>query len=107
MNPYLVLGSRVGTPEATWLSDRLSAWHDAMVAHERRLKNPGATDRCNDECPHAEADGLWTEAMEVFGDRARDLTFLRERADAGAEARHRAPGSARLASPIAATEARR
>ena len=107
MNPYLVLGSRVGTPEATWLSDRLSAWHDAMVAHERRLRTPGATDTCSDECPHAEADGLWTEAVEVFGDRARDLTFLRQRADPGERPRNHRPERARLASPIAATEARR
>ena len=32
MNPYLILGSGLGTNEATSLSARLSTWHDAMVA---------------------------------------------------------------------------
>ena len=97
MNPYLLLGSRLGTPQATWLSDRLSAWHDAMVAHERRLKNPRSTDTCHDGCPHAEADELWTEALEIFGDGARDLTFLREHANR----------PARASSRLAPTEVRR
>jgi hypothetical protein len=35
---------------------------------------------CDEECPHAEARTLWVEAREVFGDRARQLTFLRSRA---------------------------
>jgi hypothetical protein len=38
MNPYLILGSGAGTNDAQSLSARLSAWHDAMVAHERRLR---------------------------------------------------------------------
>ena len=37
MSPYVVLGSSVGTAEAAALCVRLTAWHDAMVAHERRL----------------------------------------------------------------------
>jgi hypothetical protein len=81
MNPYLVFGSRGSTPEATWVADLMSAWHDAMVVHERRLRDPRSSDTCSEECPHAEAEGLWTEALEVFGDRARDLTFLRKYAD--------------------------
>ena len=30
--------------------------------------------------PHAEARVLWNEAVETFGVRAQDLTFLRARA---------------------------
>ena len=79
MNPYAVLGSRLGTTEATSLTARLSAWHDEMVAHERRLSTGRTGDACDDECPHAEARTLWSEAVEAFGPRAADLTFLRSR----------------------------
>ena len=34
MNPYLMLGTRIGTTEAMSLSLRLAEWHDRMVAHE-------------------------------------------------------------------------
>ena len=37
MNPYVMLGSGIGTSEATSLSARLAAWHDAMVAHEAHI----------------------------------------------------------------------
>lgn len=80
MNPYLMLGSGLGTNEATSLSARLSAWHDAMVAHERRLRTGRTSDVCNDECPHAEARTLWSEALTTFGSRAHELAFLRSRA---------------------------
>jgi hypothetical protein len=80
MNPYLILGWGLGTDEATALGARLSAWHDAMVAHERRI-NTGRTDAiCHDECPHAEAAALWSEAVATFGTRARGLIFLHSRA---------------------------
>jgi hypothetical protein len=79
MNPYAVIGSGLGTPEAVSLAIRLSAWHDAMVAHERRLRSTPAKDRCHDECPHAEAGTLWAETLEIFGPRAHELTFLRSR----------------------------
>jgi hypothetical protein len=82
MNPYVILGSGFGTNEATALSTRLSAWHDAMVAHERRLRTGRTGDRCDDECPHAEARALWSEAVATFGPRAQELTFLRSRANA-------------------------
>jgi hypothetical protein len=39
---------------------------------------------CDEECPHAEARALWIEALEVFGERAQELTFLRSRAMAAA-----------------------
>ena len=80
MNPYLILGSGLGTNEATSLSARLSAWHDAMVGHERRLRTGRTTDVCDDECPHGEARALWSEAIAAFGSRAHELTFLRSRA---------------------------
>ncbi len=81
MNPYLMLGSGLGTNEATSLSTRLSTWHDAMVAHERRLRTGRTSDVCDDECPHAEAPALWSEAIAIFGPRAHELTFLRSRAN--------------------------
>lgn len=80
MNPYATLGSGIGTNDAMSLAARLSAWHDAMVVHERRLRAGRADDACDDECPHAEARALWSEALEAFGARASELTFLRTRA---------------------------
>lgn len=80
MTPYTILSSGVGTPEAADLSARLSAWHDAMVAHERKLRSGATTDACDDECPHAEARTLWSEAVATFGARAHDLVFLSSRA---------------------------
>ena len=80
MNPYAILSSRLGTNEAKDLSTRLSAWHDAMVAHERRLRAGTTSDACDEECPHAEARALWSEAVARFGARAHEPTFLRSRA---------------------------
>ena len=80
MNPYTSLSSGLGTNEATALSERLTAWHEAMVAHERRLRSGTTSDPCDDECPHAEAPALWSEAIVTFGARAQELTFLRSRA---------------------------
>jgi hypothetical protein len=80
MNPYVVLGSRVGTSEAASLSARLAAWHDSMVAHERRLRVARTGDLCKEECPHVEARSLWADAVAIFGDRARELRFLHSRA---------------------------
>ena len=79
MNPYAVIGSGTGTPEAESLGVRLTAWHDSMVAHERRLRSAPSIDGCHDECPHAEARALWAEALETFGSRAHELRFLRSR----------------------------
>lgn len=80
MNPYALLGSRIGTSEAVSLSDRLATWHDSMVAHERRLRAMRTDDACHDECPHMEARTLWAEAATMFGHRASELSFLRSRA---------------------------
>ena len=94
MNPYLMLGSGLETNEAAALGARLSAWHDAMVAHERRLRTGRTSDACDDECPHAQATVLWSEAVATFGSRAHELTFLRSRAS-GAASRSRRGATAR------------
>jgi hypothetical protein len=80
MNPYSMPGSGNETSGASSLSARLAAWHDAMVAHERRLRAGRGGDACDEECSHAEARALWAEALEAFGERAHGLTFLRSRA---------------------------
>ena len=80
MNPYAIVGVGVGTAEAASLRARLMAWHDAMVAHERRMRLGHAPDVCDDDCAHVEARMLWAEASAMLGRRARELTFLRSRA---------------------------
>ena len=80
MNPYGVVSSGIGTAEAESLRGRLMTWHDAMVAHERRLRSGQSTDACSDECPHVEARTLWAETAAMLGTRANSLTFLRSRA---------------------------
>jgi hypothetical protein len=82
MNLYTMLGSGLGTREAVSLGARLASWHDAMVAHERRLRTGATGDRCDEECPHAEARMLWAEALATFGSGAHELVFLRSRARA-------------------------
>jgi hypothetical protein len=80
MNPYVVLGSGIGTPDAASLASRLATWHDAMVAHERALRAGRNGVACDDECPHVEARSLWAEAVVTYGARAQELAFLRSRA---------------------------
>jgi hypothetical protein len=80
MHLYTIVGSGIGSSEAAALSTRLAAWHDAMVVHERRIQHGHTGEFCDEECPHAEARVLWHEAVETFGVRAQDLTFLRTRA---------------------------
>jgi hypothetical protein len=77
MNPYVTLASTIGTREASSLCHRLTAWHDAMVTHERRLRTTSRSELCEDDCPHAEARTLWREALAVFGAGAHQLSFLR------------------------------
>ena len=86
MNVYKSIGYAAGTPEALALAARLSSWHDAMVAHQRPTDTARAT-RCDDDCPHAEARTLWQEAVDMFGDGAEQMRFLRRH---GAAA-HRLP----------------
>lgn len=89
MNVYRRLGYTNGTPEALHLAQRLAAWHDAMVTHERR-----AGSRCDDECPHVDARVLWREALERFGTPAHELRFLARRAaDAAPRARQLEAGA--------------
>lgn len=79
MNPYVILASQVGTPEAASLCTRVTAWHDAMVSHERRRRRMPKHEVCDDDCPPAEARALWTEAVAIFGVSAAILSFLRSR----------------------------
>jgi hypothetical protein len=85
MNPYAMLASGSATSTSSALAARLAAWHDAMVAHERRLRTGRTRDVCDDECPHVEARTLWAEALAAFGQRARELSFLRSRATSNAQ----------------------
>jgi hypothetical protein len=85
MNPYAMLASGSRTSTAAALAVSLAAWHDAMVAHERRLRTGRAGDVCDDECPHEEARTLWAEAQAAFGERAHELSFLRSRATSRAQ----------------------
>lgn len=75
MNIYTSIASRIGSPEAQALAARVAAWHDEMVAHERRRGSRFG--ECGDECPHEVARHLWTEAVHVFGNVAPDFEFLR------------------------------
>ncbi len=98
MNLYTMVASGIGSGEAAALSTRLAAWHDAMVAHERKLRSGRTDGPCDEDCPHAEADLLWREALETLGERAYDLTFLRTRA----VVRQRAKPFARASGHVAA-----
>jgi hypothetical protein len=89
MNPYAIVSSIMGTAEGASLRARLTAWHDAMVAHERRLRLGHAIDVCDEDCPHAEARTLWAEASAALGQRAGELTFLRSRAERASAQRSR------------------
>ena len=79
MNLYTMVGSGLGTTEPTALSARLATWHDAMVAHERKIR-AGRDEVCDEKCPHAQARALWVEALEIVGDRAKELAVLRSSA---------------------------
>lgn len=76
MSLYRSMATAVGTREALDLARRLAAWHDAMVIHRRRVGDETGSG-CDVECPHEQAEWLWLEALEVFGDRAHRFGFLR------------------------------
>jgi hypothetical protein len=80
MNPYAMLASGIGASTSSALAVRLATWHDAMVAHERRLRAGSINDACDEDCAHGEARALWAEAVTTFGERAHQLSFLRSRA---------------------------
>jgi hypothetical protein len=106
MNPYGIVGSGIGTPDAASLRARLMAWHDAMVAHERRLRSDYTTDGCDDECPHVDARALWAEVSAMLGPRANELTFLRSRAMGASAPSDQPTASAKSVSAQADTERR-
>lgn len=76
MSLYRSIANGVGSREALDLARRLAAWHDAMVIHRRRAAD-AAGPSCDDECPHEEAESLWHEALETYGERAHECAFLR------------------------------
>ena len=76
MSLYRSLATSVGTREALDLAQRLAMWHDAMVMHRRRTGDE-AGPSCDVDCPHEQAESLWLEALDVYGERARELAFLR------------------------------
>jgi hypothetical protein len=106
MNPYAIVSSDVAGAETASLRARLMAWHDAMVAHERRLRPGHITDACDDECPHVEARALWTEVSAVPGSRVNELTFLRSRALGDPASSDHLGASAKSVSPAGDTEHR-
>jgi hypothetical protein len=81
LDVYRQVAYRVGTNEAIALAHELSAWHDAMVSHQRTLARLGFSQHACadwDECAHGLARDLWTRASDVLGANAFTLTFLRE-----------------------------
>ena len=76
MSLYRSIATSVGTREALDLAPRLAAWHDAMVMHRRRAGDE-AGPSCDVDCPHEQAETLWLEALEVYGEKAREFAFLR------------------------------
>jgi hypothetical protein len=77
---YRQVACRVGTNQALALAHELSAWHDAMVSHQRTLGRLGfSLDACADwdDCAHALARALWQQATDVLGPHANELAFLR------------------------------
>jgi hypothetical protein len=75
---YQAIAHRVGSTDALELGRRLSSWHDRMVAHERLARS--SRQRCDEACPHAESIDLWAGALEILGDAAERLTFLKDTA---------------------------
>lgn len=81
MSMYRLIETPDGLRAPMELAERLVAWHDAMVAHERLRRTAPSASPCDDDCPHGEARELWAEAVAILGAGARDLTFLRSRAE--------------------------
>jgi hypothetical protein len=47
-----------------------------MVVHRRRT-GEAAGPSCDVDCPHERAESLWLEAVDIYGERAHELAFLR------------------------------
>lgn len=105
MNLYARLAFGHDGLKLSELAARLAAWHDAMVGHERRLRTGRTDDVCDDECPHADAPALWTEAVAAFGERSDELAFLRSRATMGRDQRRRPFTSPWVPAPQTTAEA--
>ncbi len=75
MSHYQAVAHRVGSIDALALGRRLSSWHDRMVAHERLARSSRQT--CDEACPHAQSIELWRDAVQILGDAAERLTFLK------------------------------
>jgi hypothetical protein len=75
MSLYRSIATAVGTREALDLAQRLAVWHDAKVMHRRRAGDDAGRS-CDIDCPHEQAESLWLEAFEVYGERAREFAFL-------------------------------
>jgi hypothetical protein len=73
-----------------------------MVAHERRAHT--SRQPCDEACPHAESIELWQGALEVLGEAAERLTFLKTKAATAAASATRGASIERR--PSVATEAR-
>lgn len=75
MTLYLSLGNTIGTVGAVRLARRLAAWHDAMVMHQRRARD--TSESCDSHDLHDDARSLWREALDMYGEHAHQLVFLR------------------------------
>jgi hypothetical protein len=80
MSLYRSVATMIGTQEALALAHRLAAWHDAMVMHRRRTRNSSGS-TCDVDCPHEQAQWLWREALNVYGELAHEFAFLRTAAE--------------------------
>jgi len=92
---YRSIATAVGTREALDLAHRLAVWHDAMVMHRRRAGNE-AGPSCDVDCPHEQAESLWLEAVEVYGERAREFAFLRTFGGVSSQQQNVGPSELRL-----------
>ena len=95
MSLYRSAATAAGTREALDLAQRLAVWHDAMVMHRRRAGDE-AGPSCDVDCPHEQAESLWLEALEVFGERAREFAFLRTLGGVSSHQQSGAPPELRL-----------
>ena len=95
MSLYRSIANGVGTREALDLAHRLAVWHDAMVMHRRRAGDE-AGPSCDGDCPHEQAESLWLEALEVYGERAGDFVFLRTFGRVSSHQQHAGPSELRL-----------
>ena len=95
MSLYRSIATAVGTREALDLAHRLAVWHDAMVMHRRRAGDE-AGPSCDVDCPHEQAESLWLEALEVYGERAREFAFLRTFGGVSSQQQNAGPSELRL-----------